>query len=71
MQSGAGLQALCPDVELFGGSGEDSLFGQEIELSSKLAMVALLGFLELLEIRVEFLLLGEGGAVNAGEHRIV
>src|ERR1041384_4033297 len=35
------------------------------------AMIALLGFLELLEVRVEILLLGEGGAVDAGEHRVV
>ncbi len=34
-------------------------------------MIALLGFLELLQVGVEFFLLGEGGAVDAGEHRVV
>ena len=31
-------------------------------------MIALLGLFDLLEIGVEFFLLGEGGAVDAGEH---
>ncbi len=34
-------------------------------------MVALLGFLDLLEIGVELFLLGESGAVDAGEHRVL
>ena len=34
-------------------------------------MVALLGFLDLLQVSVELFLLGEGGAVDAGEHRVV
>ena len=34
-------------------------------------MVALLGFLDLLQVSVELFLLGEGGAVDAGQHRVV
>ncbi len=34
-------------------------------------MVALLGLLDLLQVGVELVLLGEGGAVDAGEHRVV
>ena len=44
---------------------------EEVELAAELAVVALLGFLELLQVRVELLLLGERRAVDAGEHRIV
>ena len=41
---------------------------EQIHLAAELAVVALLGFLDLLEIGVEFLLLGEGGAVDARQH---
>ena len=43
----------------------------QIHLAAELAMVAFLGFLELLQVSVELVLLGESGAVDAGEHRIV
>ena len=44
---------------------------EQVHLAAELAVVALLGLLELLEIGVEILLLGEGGAVDAGQHRVV
>ena len=44
---------------------------EQVHLAAEPAMVALLGFLDLLEIGVELFLLGEGGAVDAGEHRVV
>ena len=44
---------------------------EQVELAAELAVVALLGLLELLEVGVELLLLGERGAVDAGEHRVV
>ena len=44
---------------------------EQVHLAAEPAMVALLGFLDLLQIGVELLLLGEGGAVDAGEHRVV
>src|SRR5437762_12811170 len=44
---------------------------KQIELAAELAVVAPLGFLELLQIRVELFLFGERGAVDAREHRIV
>ena len=44
---------------------------EQIHLAAELAMVALLGFLELLEVGVELLLFGEGGAVDAREHLAV
>ena len=44
---------------------------EQIHLAAELAMVALLGLLDLLEIGVELLLLGEGGAVDAGQHLAV
>ena len=46
-------------------------WASEEELAAEPAMVAPLGFLELLQIGVELVLLGEGGAVDAGQHRIV
>ena len=44
---------------------------EQVHLAAEPAMVALLRLLELLEIGVELLLLGEGGAVDAGEHRVL
>src|SRR4029077_4164171 len=44
---------------------------EEVELAAELAVVALLRFLDLLEISVEFFLLGERRAVDAGQHRVV
>src|SRR5262249_60226127 len=41
---------------------------KQVHLAAEPAMVALLRFLELLEIGVEFFLLGESGAVDAAEH---
>ena len=43
---------------------------EQVHLAAEPAMVALLGFLELLEIGVELFLLGEGGAVDARQHRV-
>jgi len=44
---------------------------EQVHLARELAMVALLRLLELLQISVEFLLLGEGGGVDARQHRPV
>src|SRR5262249_39244885 len=44
---------------------------KEIHLAAQAAMVAFLSFFKLFEISVEFFLLGEGGPVNAGEHRVL
>ena len=44
---------------------------EQVHLAAEPAVVALLGFLDLLEVGVELFLLGEGGAVDAGEHRVV
>ena len=44
---------------------------EEVELLAEAAVVALLGFLDALEIRLEFLLVGERGAVDALEHRVL
>ena len=44
---------------------------EQVHLAAEPAVVALLGFLDLLEIGVELFLLGEGGAVDAGQHRVV
>ena len=44
---------------------------EQVHLAAEAAVVALLGFLDLLEVSVELFLLGEGGAVDAGEHRVV
>ena len=44
---------------------------EQVHLAAELAVVALLGLLDLLEIGVELLLLGEGRAVDARQHRVV
>src|SRR6516162_1421989 len=44
---------------------------EQIHLAAEAAVVALLGFLDLLEIGVELLLLGECGAVDARKHLAV
>ncbi len=44
---------------------------EQVHLAAELSVVALLGLFELMQIRVELLLLGEGGAVDAGQHRVV
>ena len=44
---------------------------KQVELAPELAMVALFGFLDLLQVRVEVFLLGERRAVDARQHRIV
>jgi len=44
---------------------------EQIHLAAELAVVALLRLFELLEIGVELLLLGKGGAVDAAEHLAV
>ncbi len=44
---------------------------EQVHLAAELAVVALLRFLDLLEIGLELLLLGEGGAVDAAEHLAV
>ena len=44
---------------------------KQIELAAELAVVALLGFLDLLQIEVEVFLLRERRAVDARQHRIV
>ncbi len=41
---------------------------EQVHLAPELAVVALLGLFDLLEIGVELVLLGEGGAVDAREH---
>src|SRR5947209_14888131 len=41
---------------------------KEVHLPPELAMVALLGFSELLQIPIELILLGKGCAVDAAEH---
>ena len=44
---------------------------EQVQLAAEPAVVALLGFLDLLQIRVELFLLRERRAVDAGQHRIV
>ena len=44
---------------------------EQVEFTAELAVVALLGFLDLMQVGVEVFLLGPGGAVDAGQHRIV
>ena len=44
---------------------------EQVELAAELAVVALLGFLDLLQVGVEVFLLGERRAVDARQHRIV
>ena len=44
---------------------------KQVELAAELAVVALLGFLDLLQIGVEVFLLGERRAVDPRQHRIV
>ena len=44
---------------------------EQVELAAELAVVALLGFLDLLEVSVELFLLRERRAVDARQHRIV
>ena len=44
---------------------------EQVHLAAEAAVVALFGFFELLEVGVELFLLGKGGAVDAGEHRVV
>ena len=51
-------------------AGRFLLHVEEVHLARELAMVAPLGFLDLLEIRVERLLAGEGGPVDARQHRL-
>ena len=41
---------------------------EQIHLAAEFSVVALLGFLDLLQIGVEFFLLGKGGAVDARQH---
>ena len=53
------------------GAGAFLLEMEQVHLAAELAVVALLGLFDLLEIGVELLLLGEGGAVDAGQHRVV
>ena len=44
---------------------------EKVELLAEAAVVAFLGFLDALQIRLEFLLVGERGAVDALEHRVL
>ena len=44
---------------------------EQVHLAAEPAVVALLGFLDLLEMRVEFFLLRERRAVDARQHRVV
>ena len=44
---------------------------EQVHLAAEPAVVALLGLFKLLEMKVELLLLGEGGAVDAGQHRVL
>ena len=44
---------------------------EQVHLAAELAVVALLRLLELVQVGVELLLLGEGGAVDAGQHRVL
>ena len=44
---------------------------EQVELAAEPAVVALLGFLDLLEVSVELFLLGERRAVDARQHRVV
>src|SRR5438477_13129655 len=44
---------------------------EQIHLAPELAVVTLLGLLELLKISIELVLLGEGGAVDARKHLAV
>src|SRR5262245_30703031 len=39
---------------------------EEVELAAEPSMVALLGFVDLLQVSIELFLLGEGGTVDAG-----
>src|SRR5271166_4481226 len=41
---------------------------KQIHFTAELAVIALLGLLDLLEMGIELFLPGEGGAVDAGEH---
>ena len=49
-------------------AGRELVHHEQVELLAEHAMVALLGFLDAREVRVEILLLEEGGAVNALQH---
>jgi hypothetical protein len=51
------------------GAGAFLLEVEQVHLAAELAVVALLGLFELVQIGVELFLLGEGGAVDAGQHR--
>src|SRR3979409_2273440 len=44
---------------------------KQIEFAAELAMVALFGFLDLLQIRIEIFLLRKRRAVDARQHRII
>ncbi len=44
---------------------------KQVHLASETPMVALLGFLDLFQVSVEVFLLGERGAVDARQHRVV
>ena len=44
---------------------------EQVEFAAEPAVVALLRFLDLLEIEVEVVLLGEGGAIDARQHLVV
>lgn len=55
-----------------GEAGADLLRdGEQVELAAELAVVALLGLGEELQVRLELLLGGPGGAVDALEHRVL
>ena len=45
--------------------------GEEAQFAAQLAVVAALGFFQLLQIGVEGLLVGKGGAVQTGEHGVL
>ena len=53
------------------GAGALLLEVEQVHLAAEPAMVALLRFLEHVEIGGKLLALGEGGAVDAGQHRLV
>ena len=52
-------------------AGRDLLEVEEVELHAELAVVALTRLFEPLEVRVEIGLRVEGGAVDAGQLRVV
>ena len=54
-----------------GKPGPSSIMHEQAELLAELAVVALLGLLQHVEVRVQLVLLGERSAVDALEHLVL